>query len=82
LAKETVSGAIDLTGIKDGSSSTSDGTATDGATRNKAGNQINAPMILGTQNQYSDQYSYYGTLPAKKQSNFIPITADFSKFGK
>ena len=81
LAKETVSGAIDLTGIKDGSS-TSDGTATDSATRNKAGNQINAPMILGTQNQYSDQYSYYGTLPAKKQSNFIPITADFSKFGK
>ena len=28
-----------------------------------------------------DNYSYYGALPSK-QSNFIPITADFSKFGK
>jgi hypothetical protein len=82
LAKETVKGAIDLTGINDDDASTSEDTSSDGTTINKAGNQINAPMVLGTQNQYSDQYSYYGTLPAKKPSNFIPVTADFSKFGK
>jgi hypothetical protein len=36
----------------------------------------------GTQNQYSDQYSYYGQLPAKSGSNYMPITTDFSAFGK
>jgi len=36
----------------------------------------------GTQNQYSDQYSYNGMLPSKSTSNFMPITTDFSAFGK
>jgi hypothetical protein len=27
-----------------------------------------------------DQYSYYGTLPSKGSSNFMPVTADFSSF--
>jgi len=29
-----------------------------------------------------DQYSYYGTLPNKGFSNYMPVTADFSAFGK
>jgi len=29
-----------------------------------------------------DQYSYYGTLPNKGNSNFMPLTADFSAFGR
>lgn len=29
-----------------------------------------------------DQYSYYGKLPSKGDSNYMPITADFSKFGR
>ena len=36
----------------------------------------------GTQNQYNDQYSYYGQLPSKGASNYMPITTDFSAFGK
>lgn len=36
----------------------------------------------GTQNQYSDQYSYYGQLPSKTGSNYMPITTDFSAFSK
>jgi hypothetical protein len=30
--------------------------------------------------QYIDQYSYYGALPSKGNSNFMPVTADFSAF--
>ena len=30
--------------------------------------------------QTMDQYSYYGTLPAKGTSNYMPVTADFSTF--
>ena len=30
--------------------------------------------------QTMDQYSYYGTLPSKGSSNFMPVTADFSSF--
>jgi hypothetical protein len=30
----------------------------------------------------ADPYSYYGALPSKGQSNYIPITADFSAFSK
>jgi hypothetical protein len=29
-----------------------------------------------------DQYSYYGSLPEKENSHFIPVTSDFSKFGR
>jgi len=45
-------------------------------------NNGTVPMILGTQNQYTDQYSYYGTLPYKEGTNYMPITADFSSFRK
>lgn len=37
---------------------------------------------LGTNNQVNDPYSYYGQLPAKGKANFVPVTADFSRFGK
>jgi len=37
---------------------------------------------LGTNNQYSDPYSYYGQLPPKGKTNYVPVTADFSRFGR
>ena len=37
-------------------------------------------QISGAGPQTMDQYSYYGTLPPKKPSPFMPITADFSAF--
>lgn len=37
---------------------------------------------LGTNNQVNDPYSYYGQLPAKGKANYVPVTADFSRFGK
>ena len=43
-------------------------------------NNGTVPMILGTQNQYTDQYSYYGTLPYREGSSYMPITSDFSSF--
>lgn len=33
------------------------------------------------QNSVTDPYSYYGALSSKK-SNFVPVTADFSRFGR
>ena len=29
-----------------------------------------------------DQYSYYGAVPPRDQSNFMPLTSDFSRFGR
>lgn len=43
-------------------------------------NNGTVPLVLGTQNQYADQYSYYGTLPEKEDSSYMPVTADFSSF--
>jgi hypothetical protein len=37
---------------------------------------------VGTNNQYSDPYSYYGQLPPKGKTNYVPVTADFSRFGR
>jgi hypothetical protein len=37
---------------------------------------------VGTNNQNSDPYSYYGQLPPKGQTNYVPVTADFSRFGR
>ena len=33
-------------------------------------------------NGQTDPYSYYGQLPNKAPAEFMPITADFSSFGK
>ena len=40
------------------------------------------PPGVGTNNQYSDPYSYYGQLPPKGKTNYVPVTADFSRFGR
>jgi hypothetical protein len=39
------------------------------------------PTVAGATST-SDPYSYYGQLPAKNNNNFMPITADFSSFGR
>ena len=39
------------------------------------------PSVAGATST-SDPYSYYGQLPAKNNNNFMPITADFSSFGR
>lgn len=39
----------------------------------------------GTQNQYNsanDPYSYYGQLPARGKADYMPLNADFSRFGR
>lgn len=35
-----------------------------------------------TQSAVTDQYSYYGARPVTGSTNYMPITADFSKFGR
>jgi len=45
------------------------------------GGNINQ-QSYGTQNQTVDQYSYYGQLPSNGNSDFLPITSDFSAFGR
>uniref|UniRef100_A0A6C0D9S5 Uncharacterized protein n=1 Tax=viral metagenome TaxID=1070528 RepID=A0A6C0D9S5_9ZZZZ len=37
---------------------------------------------VGNSNQQSDPYSYYGQLPPKGHTNYVPVTADFSRFGR
>ena len=44
-------------------------------------NAMNSNTQVMANNQ-SDPYSYYGQLPTKKSSQYMPITADFSSFGK
>ena len=39
------------------------------------------PSIAGATST-SDPYSYYGQLPARNNTNFMPITADFSSFSR
>lgn len=39
------------------------------------------PSVAGATST-SDPYSYYGQLPARNNTNFMPITADFSSFSK
>ncbi len=54
-------------------------------TNRENGQHINyntVPVELGTKNQYADNYSYYGQLPAKKSTDFMPVTTSFSAFGK
>jgi hypothetical protein len=40
------------------------------------------PITGSVTGQSVDLYSYYGALPAKTSSNYIPVTADFSAFAK
>jgi hypothetical protein len=46
------------------------------------GTAMQGTAMHGTNTQYTDPYSYSGMLPAKSPSNYMPITADFSAFGK
>jgi len=86
LAKDTVGGAVGL--VKD-TVGGAVGLAKDvltpnpmyiGQTTNSNGAQVSQPSY-GTQTTNADIYSYYGALPSKS-SNFMPITADFSSFGR
>jgi hypothetical protein len=59
------------------------GTSYYGSQNNGAtGQQSRVGVNYGTNTQYTDPYSYSGTLPTKSPSNYMPITADFSSFGK
>ena len=42
---------------------------------------VSQPSVAGATST-SDPYSYYGKLPARSNNNFMPITADFSSFGR
>lgn len=50
-----------------------------GAMQQPAGGQ--QPPVSGSTST-TDPYSYYGKLPAKNSNDFMPITANFSNFGK
>ena len=47
-----------------------------------AQNGIDANVAQPPSNDTTDPYSYYGQLPSKKSNEFMPITANFSTFGK
>jgi hypothetical protein len=93
LAKETVGGAVGLVkeagaGLKDLLKSnptnirpnqSQSGEITKGQSQSL--NSSSQASKYGTQTTGADNYSYYGALPPKS-SNFMPITADFSAFGK
>jgi len=49
---------------------------------NRTEGSYKSPYGTTTGTQSGDQYSYYGALPSKGDSNYIPITADFSAFGR
>jgi hypothetical protein len=88
LAKETVGGAVDLlksagTGVKD--------VLTQGPGSSRDYRQASSSSVQGQQQQQgmpryntagADPYSYYGALPSKGSSDYIPVTADFSAFSK
>jgi hypothetical protein len=85
LAKDTVSGTVGLVKDTAGGVSNSLGklvptkvknTNYDGDTPASAGGGPSSDVTTG-----SDYTSYFGALPSKG-GNYIPITADFSKFGK
>ena len=71
LAKDTVSGTVGL--AKDVVSGTT------GLLSNQQGS-----YNQGSQSQQTNinSYSYNGTLPSRGSTNFMPVTADFSRFGR
>jgi hypothetical protein len=78
LAKDTVSGTVGL--AKDVVSGTV-GLAKDAVSGTTG-------LLTGKQGYSQDQqtntnsYSYNGTLPSRGSTNFMPVTADFSRFGR
>ena len=89
LAKETVGGAVGLVkeagaGLKDILKSHPTDIKKQGQAGEVQAGQIQSTSQVskyGTQTTGADNYSYYGALPPNS-SNFMPITADFSAFGK
>jgi hypothetical protein len=49
---------------------------------NRTEGSFQSPYGTTTGTQSGDQYSYYGKLPSKGDDNFMPVTADFSAFGR
>uniref|UniRef100_A0A6C0L7F7 Uncharacterized protein n=1 Tax=viral metagenome TaxID=1070528 RepID=A0A6C0L7F7_9ZZZZ len=49
---------------------------------NRTEGSFQSPYGTTTGTQSGDQYSYYGALPSKGNANFMPVTADFSAFGR
>jgi len=88
LAKETVGGAVGLVkeagaGLKDLLKSNPTDIRRNQIQSSEVNSQYQTSQAskYGTQTTGADNYSYYGALPPKS-SNFMPITADFSAFGK
>ena len=86
LGKDIVGGIMDLG--KSASSTANANTNTN--TNANATNQVSGDLSRGGySNSYAgngsssvtDQYSYYGAVP-NKGGNYIPLTSDFSKFGR
>uniref|UniRef100_A0A6C0HU58 Uncharacterized protein n=1 Tax=viral metagenome TaxID=1070528 RepID=A0A6C0HU58_9ZZZZ len=85
LIKDAGSGAVGL--IKDagsGAMSLANNNNNRGEGQSGRGSQggqgVGYTPVSGSGPQSMDQYSYYGTLPSKGSSNFMPVTADFSSF--
>jgi hypothetical protein len=51
-------------------------------TINRTEGAFQSPYGTTTGTQSGDQFSYYGALPSKGDSNYLPLTADFSRFGR
>jgi len=58
-----------------------DGQRSAGTTSNVIGQQGQGGPITGNTGA-TDPYSYYGQLPSKPHSEYIPRTADFSNFSR
>lgn len=80
LAREVGSGIASL--LKPNGTSVAQGQAANGNApgQNERNAVYGSTASMGTQN--ADQYSYYGALPVKGDSNFMPVTADFSSFSR
>lgn len=80
-ASNVATGAIGTVGNVLGSAN--NGQVSQGTTPGQMQQQTGAsqPSIAGATST-SDPYSYYGQLPARNNTNFMPITADFSSFSR
>lgn len=81
---DIASGAVDAVGDVASSVISSGQKVVDAASEGEETNDVNL-MNSNTQvlaNVKTDPYSYYGQVPYKKPTEFLPRTADFSSFGK
>ena len=81
-AGNIISGAFGMVGKVLGSANQDyRNTSTPISGQQQSGVQSGQQQYGGT-NNVMDPYSYQGKLPAKKSNEFMPITADFSSFGR